>query len=150
MGEMNQEDSQQALKTRMIRVAVWGQAIGFVVSTVILALEDAPDYFGRVSATNVIWPVALVLAMHTLRLDKIAAQHLSTALLVLLILLPSLVSALGTLAGAVFFARIPPLLSTEEDAASAVGLSVAFLVFAIALTVNVVMALKVFQSKNRA
>ena len=145
MDSISMEDLQLKWKTRMVHVAVWGQAMGYILLTMILAFEDAPDYFARVKATNLIWPIALVLAMITLRLDKIIARHLSTALLAALILLPSLTSALGTLAGAVFFGRIPPLLSTEEDSASAVGLFVAFVVFAVGLAANsylVVKALK--------
>jgi hypothetical protein len=135
-------------KIPLIRVAVWGQAFGYLLLGLLVAMADAPDYFARIAPTSFLWPILVIAAMHLLRLDRRLAQSLSTPLLAFFVMLPSMASVAMVIAGASFFGSLPAVLASGEDKAASSTLVVSSAYFVFALIANVDLIVASFRAKR--
>ena len=58
-----EEETGNRYKIMLVRVVVWGQAIGYLWQVVALAIEDSPDFFVRTNPSMFLWPIVVVAAM---------------------------------------------------------------------------------------
>lgn len=134
---------------RFVRLALWGQIIGYLSFGVGLALEDFPRIFSRAGAVEFIWPIAVLAAMYVFRLDSVAARRVPRLVLVLSILVISLGTVAASVTGVMYAYGIPSSLSTPGSRYLQATTSITLGIFAIALLINLVLAIRVYQASDR-
>lgn len=129
----------------LVRLAVWGQMVGYLTFGVSLAVEDSPDIFARADAVEFIWPVLLLVAMHLFKLDRLAARYVPRWLLVVLVLTVSVGTLVASIVGATFAFGIPEALETSGWRYMQSTTSITSAIFALSLVVSVILAVRAYQ-----
>ena len=144
------EETSNRHKTILVRVAVWGQAIGFLWQVLAMAIEDSPDFFARANPSTFIWPIAVVVAMYLLRLDMFLAKGVSVGVLAFFILLVSIASIITAFLGVSFYFDIPKYLFQPGWQLSQIMSYITLAIFAIALIVNVICTVRIFRTEQKS
>src|SRR3989337_3911907 len=121
----------------IIRVAFWGQVIGFLLKAAFLAYEDAPDVFSRVSPLTFLVPLIGMAILYFLRLDRFFAANVGPTALAAFVLLTSGSTTLLATLSVVRAYRIPEFLVTPGWEYTRTTSVLALVVFAVALAANV-------------
>jgi len=87
-------------KARLVRVAVWGQVIGFLLFGMNLLAEDVPTFMRVFGLPSLAWPIAFLVALYAIGMDVLIARAMGRALLSFFVVLVSLTSVIATIAGA--------------------------------------------------
>src|SRR3972149_2432587 len=132
-----EKQSSPAPSLTIVRVAFWGQVVGYLAKAAFLAYEDAPDVFARVSPLTFLLPLATMAGLHGLRLDRFLATNLGSASLVLYVLFTSGATTLLAILSVVRAYRIPEFLVTPGWEYTRTTSVPALVVFAVALAANV-------------
>lgn len=145
-----EEETGYKHKIMLVRVAVWGQAIGFLWQVLALAIEDSPDFFVRTNPSMFLWPIAVVAAMYLLRLDMFLAKGVSVGMLAFFILLVSIASTITAFLGISFYFNIPKYLFQLEWQLSQIMSYITLAIFIIALIVNVICMVRIFRIEQKS
>jgi hypothetical protein len=132
-------------KIMLVRAAVWGQALGILAFATFLAIEDAPDYFARTSPWAIALPPAAIIAVHLRGAAAFVARSLSSGMLALFVLIPSVSTAAAATAYMLQAHSVPEFLVTDGwryTRATSIALSV---IFVLALVANIVLAIRLFR-----
>jgi hypothetical protein len=121
----------------VIRVAFWGQLVGFLSQASFLAYEDAPDIFARVSPLAILIPLLAIAALYFLRLDRFVATNLTRGILALFVLGISGATALLAVLHVLQAYRVPEFLVTPGWEYTRTTSVLVLAVFALALVANV-------------
>lgn len=140
-----EEETGNRQKIMLVRVAVWGQAIGFLWQVLAMAIEDSPDFFARANPSTFLWPIAVVAAMYLLRLDMFLAKGVSGGMLAFFILLVSIASTITAFLGVSFYFDIPKYLFQPGWQLSQIMSYITLAIFASALIVNVICMVRIFR-----
>ena len=140
-----EEETGNRSKIMLVRIAVWGQAIGFLWHVVALAIEDSPDFFARANPSTFLWPIAVVAAMYLLRLDMFLAKRVPGGMLAFFILLVSIASTITAFLGISFYFDIPKYLFQPGWQLPQTMSYITLAIFAIALMVNVICMVRIFR-----
>ena len=135
-------------KIMLVRAAVWGQALGILAFTTVLAVEDAPDYFARTSLWAIALPLIAIVGVQLPGASNFLARGLSSGLLALLVLITSVSTAAAAIAYMVQAYAIPGSLVTEGWRYTRTTSMVLSGVFLLALGVNLVMSIRLFRSNS--
>lgn len=134
----------------LIRVAVWGQAIGFLVMASFLAIEDAPEFFKRVSPWNIIVPIIAVVVIQMKMPSNFLVRNVSTGMLSIFILIVSLSTTAIALSYLVHAFSIPEFLITSGWQYSQTTSIFVFVVFSAALIANIVFLICALREGNKS
>ena len=140
-----EEETRTRYKITLVRVVVWGQAIGFLWQVLALAIEDSPDFFNRANPSTFLWPIVVVVAMYLLRLDRFLATRVPGGMLAVFILLVSIASTITAFLGISFYFDIPKYLFQPRWQLSQTMSYITLTIFAIALIVNVISMVRIFR-----
>ena len=140
-----EEETRKRYKITLVRVVVWGQAIGFLWQVLALAIEDSPDFFARVNPSTFLWPILALAAMYLLRVDMFLAKGVSVGVLAFFILLVSIASTITAFLGVSFYFDIPRYLFQPGWQLSQIMSYITLAIFAIALIVNVICMVRIFR-----
>lgn len=140
-----EEETGNRQKIMLVRVAVWGQAIGFLWQVLAMAIEDSPAFFARANPSTFLWPIAVVAAMYLLRLDMFLAKGVSVGVLAFFILFVSIASTITAFLGVSFYFDIPKYLFQPGWQLSQIMSYITLAIFAIALIVNVICMVRIFR-----
>jgi hypothetical protein len=137
-----EKQSNTAGSLTIVRVAFWGQVIGFLVKAAFLAYEDAPDVFARVTPLTFLVPLVGLAALYLLRLDRFVAANVGPTALAAFTLLTSGSTTLLGLLSVVRAYRIPEFLVTRGWEYTRTTSVFALVLFAISLAVNVYLVVR--------
>ena len=140
-----EEEARKRYKITLVRVVVWGQAIGFLWQVLALSIEDSPDFFVRTNPGMFLWPILAVAAMYLLRLDRFLATRVPGGMLAVFILLVSIASTITAFLGISLYFNIPKYLFRPEWQLSQIMSYITLAIFAIALIVNVICMVRIFR-----
>ncbi len=143
-------NTQSKLQTKLylLRVAVWGQALGMLLFNIFLMVEDAPYIFDRVGPWQ---SILIILALGLINVKKpsvFVARVLPSFLLAFLVLTVSISSTVIVLAGTLQAYRLPAFLVTPEWQYTRTTFLISLLVFSSALVMNLVFVIRVFRAKE--
>jgi len=132
-------------KIMLVRAAVWGQALGILAFATILAIEDAPDYFARTSPWALALPLAAMIGVHLRGAASFVARSLSSGMLALFVLIPSVSTAAAATAYMLQAYSVPEFLVTDGWRYTRATSIALFAIFMLALVVNILLAIRLFR-----
>ena len=146
---MNENQLNQS-KTLLLRVAVWGQVMGFLLMAYFLAMEDAPQLFKRISPWNVIVPILVVIVIQMKRPSNFVIQNISTGLLSIFILIVSISTTAIAAAYLTHAFSIPEFLVSSGWQYTRITAIFVTIVFSLALIANIVFLVRTLRIQRRA
>lgn len=136
------EKPEAVKRAQLLQIFVWGQAIGFVVMTIFLMYEDAPNILER---ADILLPLMLVLSAMTLSIPDLRiriAMLISSAFLMGLILIVSFSTLFAAIAGVSLSFSIPDQLVTSGWQYTRTTSLITLAVFLIAFIANVTLSIQ--------
>lgn len=135
-------ENQLRSKVVLLRVAVWGQIVGYLLAALFLAIEDAPDILVRVSIWEIVVPIAAGAAIRIKRVSNFLVRNLSTSMLAVFVIIISFSTAAIALGDVTLSFAIPDFLVTPGwQNARTTGL-ITLAVFIVALVTNIALAVR--------
>jgi len=131
-----------------LRAAVWGQAFGILAFATFLAVEDAPDYFARTSPWAIALPLAAIVGVQLPGASNFLARGLSSGMLAVLVLIPSVSTAAAATAYMIQAYAIPESLVTEGWRYTRLTSIVSSGIFLLALAVNAILCICLFRRNS--
>jgi len=119
---------------RLVRLTIWGHALGYLLMAASTAVADAPTYFGRVSPWSFVIPLAAVAVIQILHVDLKLAARLPTGVVVVLGLIPAAAAATSWLLVLLAFRGVP-LALLSADTLSGRAVAAALLLYYLVLIV---------------
>lgn len=132
----------QPYAATIVRVAFWGQLVGFFAQVAFLAYEDAPDVFAGVSPLAILVPLVCIAALYLLHVDRFLARFLSPSALALSVLLISASTTILALLLVIQAYQIPEFLLTPGWEYTRLTSVLVLIAFSTALAVNVYMIVR--------
>ena len=137
MNPIEMDDAEFTAKTLLIRVAVWGQAVGYFVFAAILLVQDAPRFLIEFGIAELIWPILVVAGMHFFKLNVLLTRYVGRGALAFFVLLISVIMLLATLAIAELTNDFLEFMRTRADEKLLAALLTIGGYYALALLVNI-------------
>ena len=144
---MNEPKNLQS-KCNLLRVAVWGQGLGMLISGAFLMVEDAPEIFLRFSPWRVLLIVVCLIVISMRKPSTYLARGLPVWLLASLVLIVSLSSILLYLVSTLLAYDIPDMFITSRMQYTQITSLVSLLVFSAALALNLVFVNRTFRVRQ--
>ena len=127
---------------QLLRVAVWAQAVGFLLFGLVVMARDSAGFLRNHGLASLAWPIVIVLLMHATRIEVVLARLLGLGFSAFLLILASLVTTVVPLAGAWGMSALSLGFPSERDVLDMDSLLAIGLYYAGALVVNVVFVLR--------
>ena len=137
-------------KTFLLRVAVWGQVMGYLVMVYFLAMEDAPQFFMRINPWNIIVPIVVVIVIQLKQPSNFLVRNISTGMLSIFILIVSLSTTAISVAYLTHAFSIPDFLVTSGWQFTRTTAIFVTIVFSLALIMNIVFLVRALHVERRA
>jgi len=147
---MNNLDLAIKKTARLVRVAAWGQLLGYTLFSLSLVIEDAPAFFSRVDPLELLWPIILLIAIHVLKLDVVVSRLVPRWFIVFGIMVLSLATLAASIMALSLAFGIPSAFATSGWQYLQISTTVMFIVFAVSFTLNLVLSVRAIQASDEA